>query len=146
MVIKYLSLDEQQCFHRALRRSVKIIHEPKENDMVVKVGDLFIPTAEEVSPYAGETLAETLAETLKQKYEPFPVDHYNPNLRIGDKVKMFALGDDRLEGRTGTLVGIVSSHVLIHWIIELDEPAFFPYGIPLKCVQMPSVCLERIKG
>ena len=83
----------------------------------------------------------------KKEYIPLPVDNYNPNLRMGDKVRMFALGEGcHLEGKTGTLVGIAASHVLTHWIIELDEPTNIPYGVELKCIQMPSVCLERIVG
>lgn len=91
-------------------------------------------------------------ETKKQelsmsKYptQSLPFDSYNPSLIMGDKVRMINLSGDHLEGKTGTLVGISIANVIIHWIVELDEPTTVPFGIALKCVSMPSVCLERIE-
>jgi hypothetical protein len=31
---------------------------------------------------------------------PFPKDNYNPNLKMGDKVRMIKLGGDHLEGKS----------------------------------------------
>lgn len=83
-------------------------------------------------------------ELNMSNFLPFPKDNYNPNLKMGDKVRMIKLGGDHLEGKTGTLVGVSIANVIIHWIVELDEPTTVPFGIEFKCVSMPSVCLERI--
>ena len=143
--MRYLSTEEQKIFSKALRRSVRVIYDPKQEDnMVRQVGNLFIPTAEEVSPTCGAPLEET-------KYEPFPYDSYHSDLRPEDRVKIVRLGKDQngkpcqYEGKTGTLVGIAIHEVMIYWIIKLDEYTTEPYGYPLSCVMMPSVCLEKIE-
>ena len=214
--MKYLSLNEQESLHRALRRSSKIVYEPKEKLIMSGIPNAETITAIEASRrdedletfetlealmidlhqminsddekptmsmtkekiikrlrqlatdvanpkddpsyhegklltkedhicWLAADLLEKKSTTLQSEIIPFPVDYYNPHLRMGDKVRMYALGDNcQLEGKTGTLVGVTNTHVLIHWIVELDEPTSIPYGFELKCVQMPSVCLERI--
>jgi hypothetical protein len=68
-------------------------------------------------------------------------DKFNPNLRINDRVRIVNSGDPSLEGRTGTLAGVVSLHLMVCWIVELDEK-WHNSAFEVKCVSIPSMCLE----
>lgn len=72
-------------------------------------------------------------------------DIYRPDLQIKDRVKLVRLGGDQMENMEGTLVGISSQTLLYHWIVEFDEWTYIPaYGFGVKCVTIPSVCLEKV--
>jgi hypothetical protein len=73
-------------------------------------------------------------------------DTYNNTLRMNDTVKIVKIGGDKLEGRTGQLVGASNFCVgMIYWIVRLDYPTHDDtMGFWTQYVTMPSVCLELV--
>jgi hypothetical protein len=71
-------------------------------------------------------------------------DRFNPNLHMDDRVRIINSADTVLEGREGIIVGIVSLHIMVCWIVELDERISIGFGQNVKCVSIPSMCLEHV--
>lgn len=71
-------------------------------------------------------------------------DRFNPNLAIYDRVRIINSPDTVLEGREGTIEGVVSLHLMACWLVRLDEPVMIGFGFEARCVSIPSMCLERI--
>jgi hypothetical protein len=71
-------------------------------------------------------------------------DRFNPNLGIDDRVRIVNSADTELDGLEGTIVGVVSLHLMVCWIVELDKKVRIGFGFDVKCVSIPSMCLQRI--
>jgi predicted GH43/DUF377 family glycosyl hydrolase len=71
-------------------------------------------------------------------------DRFNPNIQIDDRVRIINSADPVLEDKKGYVRGVVSLHLMVCWIVELDDKITVGFGFAVKCVSIPSMCLERI--
>lgn len=71
------------------------------------------------------------------------------NLKCHDRVRLINLGPEKtdcrtnLNGRTGSIVGIATRHIVDCYIVLLDAPVEMP-DFTHVAVSIPECCIERI--